>query len=246
MQVLHPCPHDDVAEDRKDLVCVKHPFLLLQAVHFIESFDLFVHHLRTPINHFHLANRRTGCLQLVQHQLALPVRFIIGYESVHTNILRTRLKAGLNCLFVQTKLISDIESCRLLLFKSGYDLLKLYLPFLIELESTVIDYIIKVLFLEENGGSDGEDVIFVGNKRVMRKLSLCEGVYVVVVNDCLLENLDDLVDAINQLAHPANSTCAVCKVTDNIVNESLLYLSQHASRIAQMFLQNHRKFEEDL
>jgi hypothetical protein len=110
----------------------------------------------------------------------------------------------------------------------------------------VIDDIIKVFFLEEDGSGDGEEVILVSNERVMGEFSLCEGVDVVVVDDGLLKDLDHLVDAVNEFAHLTGSIRVVGEVTHHIVNESLLYLRQHAFGVAQVLLQDHRKFQKDL
>lgn len=112
VEVLHPRPHDDVAKDGEDLVGIEHPLLLLQAVHLVETLDLSVHHLGTPEYHLHLADRRTGSLELVQHQLALAVWLVAKHVMVEGVITLAWFETGLDGVSVETELFLYVECSR--------------------------------------------------------------------------------------------------------------------------------------
>ena len=107
---------DDVAEYGEDLIGIEHPFLSLEAVDFVESLDLFVHHFWDIQDDFHLVHWRLWSLQLVQSQLASSVRLVIN------NILRLVFglvsipKCELDGPEVEGEVVFDIEGGGLLVF----------------------------------------------------------------------------------------------------------------------------------
>jgi hypothetical protein len=246
VQVLHPRAHDDEAKDGQHLVCVQHPLLPLQSVHLVEPLDLPVHQLRTAVDRLHLADRRFGRFQLVEHQLALRVGLFAEHEPLEGELLFRGLEAGLDGPAVQAELLLDVEGGGRFLLQHLHDLLELGLAFLVEDERALVDDFVEELVLEEDGGGDAEEVVLVGDEGVVGEFSLREGVEVVVVDDCLLEDLDELVDGVDEFAHLRRSVGVVGEVAHDVVHELLLDLSQHTLRLAQLPLQDHRELQEHL
>lgn len=156
VKVLHSRPHYDVAEDGENLVGIEHPLLLLQAVHLIETLDLSVHHLGTPKYHLHLADRRTGGLELVKHQLALAVWLVAKHVVIEGVITLTGFETGLDGVSVETELLLYVKCSRLFFLQHSDDLLKPDFPLFVELKRTLIDSIVERFIFKEDGGSDGE------------------------------------------------------------------------------------------
>lgn len=143
VQIADAGVQNDVGKDRKHLIGVQHPFLLLQTVYLVEPLNLLGDALRALHDRLHLVHRRFRLHYLLQ---ALYAVFIGDSHAVYVIsdlyvfdyvVLGTRVahlaNIGLQCAFVEAELIlyceflraialylrSDAVEAQLLLFKVG-------------------------------------------------------------------------------------------------------------------------------
>lgn len=222
VEMVDFCPDYDVAKDRQDLICIQDPFLLLEGIHIVKFLDLSVHHLGTMIDGLHFADRSLGGLELVESHLALLVWLLTDDELIETTLGASY--AGLYGLFVEAKLLLDEEGGRRFFLEQFEDLEELTFAFFIEAKRAVPDNIIEELILEENSHANAQQVVLIGNERVVVDFSLGKCVQIVIVDQGFLQYFDHLVDAVYEFADLADSVGIVRKIADDVINELLFDL----------------------
>lgn len=126
------------------------------------------------IDGLHFADRSLGGLELVESHLALLVWLLTDDELIEATLGAPY--AWLYGLFVEAKLLLDEEGGRGLFLEQFKDLEELAFAFFIEAQRAVPNNIIKEFILEENSHADAQQVVLIGNERVVVDFSLGKSV----------------------------------------------------------------------
>lgn len=126
------------------------------------------------IDGLHFADRSLGGLELVESHLALLVWLLTDDELIEATLGAPY--AWLYGLFVEAKLLLDEEGGRRLFLEQFKDFEEFAFAFFIEAQRAVPDNIIKEFILEENSHADAQQVVLIGNERVVVDFSLGKSV----------------------------------------------------------------------
>lgn len=174
MEVLDPRCYDYVGEDGEDLVCIQHPFLLLQAVSIVKCLDFFGDAFGAGHDRFHLIDRGARLadfLQIVHTSLErhFSLHLLSDIHIFHDifSTFRTHLiQVGLQSPMIETKLILNAKSIRPAALELVQNLHKLFLLLFEVIGNGVKEEIVKLVIFEENTGTGTEDIFLVGDEKV--------------------------------------------------------------------------------
>lgn len=189
MEVFYSSCYDYVGEDGEDLVCIKHPFFLLQAVSIVKCLNFFGDAFGAGHNGFHLVDRGArlaNFLQIVhtsfeRHFSLHLIQDINIFHNIFSAFRTHLIQVCLQSPMIEAKLILNAKFIRPTVFEFIQYLHKPFFLFFEVVGNGVEEKIVKLVIFEEDAGAGAEDVFLVGDEEVYRVV--CEGREVVIVHD---------------------------------------------------------------